>query len=280
MTPRAMAVFAAALVAWPASVRGAFEIRDTSPAALGAASMDLQAPRFFDSGDAPDAPGATPGLRCEASHAALYEVEGLSGDRIAAELGPRILALGLAVEQVGGAGAMERTARFAVRERSVRAVSLEAAIERLDLFADGEPRMGGWTLSGAAEAGVPLSSASLEVRVEADRVVRSAALDEMGVRPSFAMTIRVRMPQGSVALLDRWEWDGRRSPRLFVEVPLGGAALIRLARGESPGRTGAALAVRIGRLDAAAGRLDLAWGSAITGLSLGLLPGPMRWRER
>jgi hypothetical protein len=62
---------ALAVVAFPALARAAFEVRDTSPAALGAASLDIVADPFFE----------TVGLAASASHVTLYQADGLTSER-------------------------------------------------------------------------------------------------------------------------------------------------------------------------------------------------------
>jgi hypothetical protein len=266
----------AALVIAPGHGRAAFELRDPSPAALGAASIDLSAPAFFDPpAEAP--PNLWRGLEAGASHAALFGVDGYAADAITAGRRVRSLEAAASYLETGGVGAMEHTARLAIGESVPRPVALEVTAERLDLAVDGVAGAGGWALGGGARSRVEMPRLTLDLRVLAERAFRSASLDALGVEPSVAVGVALRAGAARIAFLDRWEGGGRRSPRVLFDLLLGGAAVVRVARGESPSRTGAALALRAGRLEAAAGRLDLAWGSAITGFSLALLPAPKGW---
>jgi hypothetical protein len=55
-----------------------------------------------------------------------------------------------------------------------------------------------------------------------------------------------------------------------LDLPLAGAARVRLARGGSPGRIGAAVAFHVGRLEISVGRLDYAAGMSVSGAMVGL----------
>jgi hypothetical protein len=285
-----MAVAALAAAATAGSLAepaaAAFEVRDTDPAALGAASTDLEAPPFFETaGRSPERAesGGTrlAGLRLRASRTALLSVPGLAADRVEVEAPAPIFALECSYEQVEGVGARQRSLRAAVRERAARPISLEVSVERLDLAVEGEPSLGGWALGAGAIAAVPLSAVAVSVTIGCDRLLRSSPLDALRVQPSVAAGIRITAAGAArIAFLDRWEEDGRHSPRIFLDVVLGGSAVVRVARGESPSRTGAALALRLGRLEVAAGRLDLEWGGAMTGASIGLLPAGKPAGER
>ena len=281
------AAMIAACATIPAAALAAFELRDASPAALGAVSTDIEAPPLLGAGSLDAFPAGfsrrggteSPHFRLGASHAALFEVEGLSADHIGAAVGARGFTVEFSFEQVGGPGALEQSARLAIGERSSRAVSLGIAVERLDLSAEGEPRAGGWALGGESIARVSATPVRVEVFFGGERLLRSAGLQRMDIGPSLVAGIRLLARGASVTILDRWEGGGRTSPRVFLDVPLGGVVLIRIGRGESPSRTGTAILARGGPLEAGVGRLDLAWGGAITGLSIEFAPRPKRAGE-
>ncbi len=267
-------VLAAALVATvllgaglrASPVMAAFELRDASPAALGAVSMDLESEPMFD------AIGPRAGIRVGASHAALYQIEGLAQERAWIGVEGRRGSLSFACSRVGVEGATESSARLALRESRAQAVALELDAERLDLALDGEPREGGWAFGGWARARFSLSRLDIEVDVAADRVLRSNGLARLSVSPSVPVAIRLRSGGATAAWVDRWGGDGRRSPRIVLEMPIAGAARLRLGRGEAPERIGAALAVRLRRIEVSAGRIDQSDGGVVTGASVGLLP--------
>ncbi|HET9940022.1 MAG TPA: hypothetical protein VFR25_02875, partial [Candidatus Eisenbacteria bacterium] len=60
---RPLAVTLAAALAFTSPARAAFEVRDGSPAALGAASLDLESVPFFEPA----------GFAASASHTTLYQ---------------------------------------------------------------------------------------------------------------------------------------------------------------------------------------------------------------
>ena len=263
----ALMVFVAFVAGPTVPARAAFELRDASPAALGAVSIDLDSQSLFDEAE----PGRG-GIRLGASHASLYQVDGLVQDRAWAAIEGRRGSVSLACARVGVPGTTESSARLTLRESGARLVGLELNAERLDLALDGEPHEGGWAFGGAARARVSLPQLDLEVAVAADRVLRSAGLDRLGVPPSVPFSIRLRTGGAAAAWVDRWDGTGRRSPRLVLDLPVGGAARLRLGRGEAPGRIGAALAIRWRRIEVSAGRMDQSAGGVITGAALGMAP--------
>jgi len=255
---------AATLHASPA--RAAFELRDASPAALGGVSIDLESESMFEA-----ARLHRGGLRLGASHSALYQVEGLAQERAWIGGEWRWGSISITYSRVGVAGAAESSARVAIQESRASAVELELDAERLDLSIDGEAREGGMTLGGAARARASFPRFDLEVGVAADRILQSRGLDRLSVTPSVPIAVRLRSGSAAVGWVDRWGGDGRRSPRLVLDLPLGGSARLRLGRGELPGRTGAALAVRLRAMEVSAGRMDQSSGEVITGFAVGLV---------
>jgi hypothetical protein len=264
-------VLAAVLVAsllGPRATYAAFELRDASPGALGAVSIDLESESLLDAMEP-----RRGGIRFGASHASLYQVDGLVQDRAWIGIEGRSGSVSLACGRVGVPGAEESGARLTLRESGARLVTLELDIERLDLTLDGEPREGGWAFGGTARARVSLPRIDLEVVVAADRILQSAGLDRLDVTPSVPFLIRLRSGGAAAASwVDRWDGTGRRSPRLVLDVPATGPARLRLGRGESPGRIGAALAIRWRRIEVSAGRMDQSAGGVITGAAVGLVP--------
>jgi len=251
----------------PRAANAAFELRDASPAALGGVSIDLESESVLDAKGRP--PG---GIRLGASHSSLYQVDGLVQERARVEMEGRRGSVSLAYSRVGAPGAVESSARLTLRESGARVVALELNAERLDLALDEEPRQGGWAFGGAARARVSSPRFDLEIAVAADRVLQSGGLDRLAVAPSVPLSIRLRSGGAAAAWVDRWDGSGRRSPRIVLDVPIAGTARLRLGRGESPGRIGAALAVRWGRIEVSAGRLDQSAGGVITGAAVDLTP--------
>lgn len=269
MTPRVArlaVVMIAAIVATPGAARAAFEVRDASPAALGAVSLDLDAAPMFEAGEVERA-----GVRAGASHAALYQVEGLAADLawVAVDVGRGAASVSWA--QVGVPGVRENRARVALRERGGGSVDLELSVERLDMALEGEPRGGGWAFGGGARTHVTFPRFNIEFSIAADRLLRSSGLRRFDVTPSVPVALRIRTNVAALAWVDRWEGDGRRSPRWVLDLPLARAASIRLGLGEKPGRIGAALAVRWGRAQVSVGRLDQSMGGVISAAALELV---------
>src|SRR5260370_610699 len=64
-----------------------------------------------------------------------------------------------------------------------------------------------------------------------DRALRGSALREALVPASIEWGASVRASGASLCIADRWEPDGRDSPRLWLEIPLGDAAGLVLGRG-------------------------------------------------
>lgn len=264
--PIAGVTLAACLVAF-APAHAAFEMRDASPEALGAVSIDLVSEPMFDPVESHRA-----GIRLGASHAALYQVEGLVAERAWVGIEGRGASASVSHARVGVPGAVESTTRLAVRESELRAIALGLNAERLDLTLDGEPREGGWAFGGTARARVSFPRFDLEIAVAADRILQSGGLDRLQVPPSVPVSIRLRSGGAAAAWIDRWDGGGRRSPRLVLDLPITGAARLRLGRGEEPGRIGAALAIRWCRIEVSAGRMDQSAGGVITGAAIALAP--------
>jgi hypothetical protein len=111
--------------------------------------------------------------------------------------------------------------------------------------------------------------------VDGDRVVRSEGLRRLDVTPAVLFDARLSFapaPRGTrgvgIALGYRWETDGRRSPRIAAEIPLGSSVFVRAARGGGPGRIGISVSAEIGRVAVSAGRMDDAAGGAITSAAI------------
>ena len=258
----AMLVVANAMPVW-----AAFEVRDASPAALGAVSVDLDVEpvRVAEEGE-------RFGLFMGASHAALYQVEGLTVERVTIGWEGRVGSASFYYSQVGVPGAREGRARIAVREASGKRIALGLELERLDIALEGEPQVDGWAAGGGVRARLPLGRFDLEVSAAANRLFRSSEIDRLGVSPSVPISIGLRSEFAVARWADRWEGDGRRSPRLVLDVPLARAAWVRFGHGESPGRVGAALGVRLGRVEFSTGRLDASAGGVVSAAALRLLP--------
>jgi hypothetical protein len=267
---RALAAAVVAGALWAAAPRpalAAFEVRDASPMALGAVSMDLD--EAAHPGRRTLVPG---GLELGASHATLFDVEGLTAEQGWIVRNGRGAGAALSVCQVGPPGARETRVRASLKESPARPIALSVAVERLRLELDGEPPSSGWTLGFGAGATRSLAGVDLDISVRADRLFRSTALEQLAVTPSVPVSFRVSAGAASAAWVDRWEGDGRRSPRLVIDFALGDAARIRFGRGERPDRIGAALAIRWRRLQISAGRLDVASGGSVGAASLGFVP--------
>ena len=255
----AVAIVAMLLAASPA--RAAFEVRDGSPAALGAASLDLAPVPFFEPA----------GFAASASHTALYQSEGLTSERATIGFAGRAARVSATWNQLGFPGAREHVLRLDVGETGTRAGLLSVAAERLTLVVDGEPSQGGLAAGVSVLARVALPRGSLECVVACDRLARTAGLADLGVAPSVPFALRIRSDAMALAWMDRWEANGRASPRLVLDLALGPAACVRIARGMAPRRSGAAIALRRGRIEVSAGRLDLDDGGSVGGVALALI---------
>jgi hypothetical protein len=251
----------------PEGAIAAFELCDASPAALGAVSMDREARGFFDEGD------ARPGFGLVASHASLYGVEGLGSEQAVASFHSGSLGVGLAHTQTGAPGLREHATRLTLREGAARAVSLSLRAERLVLALEGEPGVSAWTLGAGARGHAPLGSARLEVEVIADRVCRGGDADRVALGPAVPWSVGLRARGACLEVADRWEGNGRTSPRLSLEMRVGPPLALRFGRGERPGRTGVAAAVRVRRLEVAVGRLDDEYGGSVSSVAIRLVPG-------
>ena len=249
----------------PSVAFAAFELRDASPAALGAVSMDREAREFFDE-------GARRGLGFAASHASLHGVDGLGSEQARASLQSGALRFDLSHAQTGAPGLREHATRLAIREGAARAIALSVRAERLVLALEGEPRVEAWTLGAGARGLAPLGSVQLEIEVSADRVWRGGDAERVAVAPSVPWSIGLRARGAFLEIADHWEGDGRTSPRLSLEVRAGNALAIRFGRGERPGRTGAAAAVRVRRIEVSVGRLDDEYGGSVSSVALRLAP--------
>jgi len=247
----------------PGPAAAAFELRDASPGALGAVSTDVDLDPMFDS-------PAPHGLRLAASHAALFQVEGLTAEQAAALFAGRMGTAEISLMQLGVPGERENRARLHLAERPSRGVAIGVTFERLDLLLDGEPAVGGWSAGVGVRAKVPLRRFAAELELGADRLWRTTGSRVAGAEPSVPVTIRLRAPSAWVAWIDRWESDGRHSPRLVVDIGLGAAARFRFGRGASPSRTGVAFGIRLRRLEVLVGTLDEAMAGSISGASIGV----------
>ncbi len=246
---------------------GAFEVRDASPAALGAVSMDLDVEAMGDAGALEGR-----GLQFGASHAAFYQAEGLAADQVWLGVGGRRASACVSGTQVGFPGARETRVRVAVQEGGGRRIALAMEIERLELALEGEPSLGGWAVGGGTRALIEFPHLDLEIAIAADRLFRLGDLERLNVGPSVPLSIRLRSGPASAAWVDRWEADGRRSPRVVLDFVLAGSASVRLGRGEKPDRIGLAIAIRWRRVEVSAGRLDPVSGGVVSAVSLSLLP--------
>ena len=259
--PALLGALLAAGASFPAAARAAFEIRDASPASLGAASLDRRSsslgPRI-----------ASPGVRAGAAVTRFHSAAGIeiASLDLAAEDARR--AIGLSYTRTGTDFAGETSFRAALGETAARGVALEASVERLDLRVEGERSRGGWAAGGRAVAIVAAGRLDIGVDVGCDRFLKSEELDALGVSPSLPFAISLSGPGGSVAWVDRWESGGGRSPRLVLDVALGEALRLRFARGSDPDRTGFAAGLRLARLEVAAGHLDFDSGIALAGISI------------
>ena len=245
----------------PAGALAAFEVRDTSPAALGAASVDVAAGPFFE----------RTGLAASASHATLYQADGLTSERATIAFGGRAARVSATWNQLGFPGAREHAVRLEVEETGSRALLLSLVAERLALAIDGEPSRGGFTVGASILARATLPRGSVEWVLSGDRIARTAGLGDLGVEPSVPFALRLRSGVLTLAWMDRWEASGRTSPRLVLDLTLGRAARVRMARGLKPGRSGAAIALRRGRIEVSAGRLDQDAGGSIGSVALALV---------
>ncbi|MGH7681723.1 MAG: hypothetical protein ACRENN_07015 [Candidatus Eiseniibacteriota bacterium] len=256
-----LVVVAFALATLPAIA--AFEVRDASPSALGTVSMDID-PEILDASDDSDGRG----WRVGASHASLYQVEGLAADQASARLERSGIVAALAWSQAGQPGARETRCRLALRERPAKRIALGVAVERLDVSLEGEPSAGGWAAGCGVQSSTKMRGVSLTAAIAADRLIQSGSLDPLRVEPSVPVSVQVRAGAAAIAWIDRWESDGIRSPRIAIALALGDAASIRIARGGSPERIGTSISLHLRGIEVAAGRLDLEAGGSVTGFSL------------
>jgi hypothetical protein len=258
-------VLAAALLVATSDARAAFEVRDASPAALGSASLDLAARPFFE--------GASDrGLSASASHTTLDQADGLTSEQARVAIAGRLARVGVTWNQIGFPGAREHSLRATVDEATPGPIALSLTAERLLFAVEGEPAQGGVALGASVSARVALPRGTLECSLGGDRLARTSGLSSLGVGPSFPFAVRIRAAGVSIAWMDRWEASGDASPRLVVDLALGGAARLRMARGIHPDRGGAGLAVRVGRIEVSVARLDRDAGGSVGSAALGLAP--------
>jgi len=246
----------------PRAAIAAFELRDASPGALGAVSTDFDLDPMLE-------PPARHGLVLIASHAALYQVDGLTAEQASALVTGRTGTAELSLLQLGVPGEREDRVRIHLAERPSRGIAIDLTLERLELLLDDEPASGGWSAGAGVRAGIPLRRFTAELELGADRLWRTSPARAAGAEPSVPVTIRLRAPGAWVAWMDRWESDGRHSPRLVVDIGLGGAARFRFGRGASPSRAGAALGIRLRSLEVLVGTLDVAVAGSVSGASIG-----------
>ncbi|MGE5180161.1 MAG: hypothetical protein ACM3PF_13820, partial [Bacteroidota bacterium] len=260
----ALALVALALATPPRIAAAAFDLRHATPEALGSASPDLASDPLGDrSSDAPRFAGAW-------SHASLDDVEGLAADDVAAAWTGRRVAIGAAWSRAGTPDLAEEAAMLEAGERGARVLLLRGRAERLALRFAGEPERSGWAGSAGVAARLAGRATRVEIEIEGDRALRSAGARALGAVPAVVCVLRFRAPALTLALADRWESDGRRSPRVALLFPVGSALSLRAARGSDPGRIGFALEARLGRIVVAAGRLDAAEGTSIASVGLRL----------
>lgn len=257
----ALATWLASFV--PSLAHAAFELRDASPGALGAVSTDLDPEPMLD-------PSAGDGWRLSASHAALFQVEGLTAEQASAIYAANPGFVGISFAQLGVPGEREDRTRIHLAEPPSRGIAVDLTLERLDLLIDGEPASGGWAAGAGVRSRISLRRFVAELALAADRLWRNPGSRTVGVVPSVPVMIRLRAANASFAWIDRWESDGRHSPRIVVEIGLGGAARFRFGRGASPARTGAAFGTRLRRLEFHVGMLDEAMGGSISGAAIGV----------
>jgi hypothetical protein len=225
--------------------------------------MDIDA-EVWGGWDSSEAPGWGMG----ASHASLYQVEGLAADQAWARAAGRTFVGALAWSQAGLPGERETRVRVALRECRAKRIALGVSVERLEMTLEGEPPAGGWAAGCAARSTSLIRGVALEAMIGADRVLRSASLGPINVAPSVPVSVQLRAGAAAIAWIDRWESDGVQSPRIAIALFLGESATLRLARGDSPERIGTSISIRLRGFDVSAGRLDLAAGGSVTGFSL------------
>ena len=263
--PLAVVLLAKALLAAPMPGLAAFEVRDASPAALGSASLDVAAQPLFES-------AFDRGLSASASHAALDQADGLTSEQVSVALAGRLARVAATWNQVGFPGAREHTLRATLQEAASRPIALSLSAERLLFAIEGEPGQGGLALGGSVSARVALPRVMLECSLAGDRLACTPGLAPLGVGPSLPFAVRVRASGVSVAWMDRWEASGEASPRLVIDLALGGAARLRMARGIHPVRGGLGLAIRLGRIELSLARLDWGAGGSVGSAAVGLVP--------
>jgi hypothetical protein len=203
-----------------------------------------------------------------ASHASLYQVEGLATDQAWARITGRGLVGALAWSQAGLPGERETRVRVALRECRAKRIALGVSVERLEIALEGEPPSGGWAAGSAVRSTTFIRGVALEAMIGADRLLRSGSLGRLDAAPSVPVSVQLRAGAAAIAWIDRWESDGARSPRIAIALLLGETATLRLARGDSPERIGTSISVRLRGFEVSAGRLDLATGGSVTGFSL------------
>lgn len=257
----ALTIWLATFTSCPANA--AFELRDASPSALGAVSMDLDPEPMFD-------PSLKHGWRMSASHAALFQVDGLTAEQVSAFYAANLGVATISFLQLGVPGEREDRARIHLAEQASRGIAIDVTLERLDLLIDGERASGGWAAGAGVRSRISLRRFVAELAFDADRLWRNQGSRAVGIEPSVPVMIRLRAANASVAWIDRWESDGRHSPRIVIEIGLGGAARFRFGRGASPARTGAAFGTRLRRLEFHVGMLDEAMGGSISGAAIGV----------
>ena len=280
MTPRrrapaCVAILAASvLVSHPAPADAAFDLRQASPEALGSASMDLPFDLVDDDASVDGSPPK--GLRVAVSRASLYAVTGLAADRVEAGWLLRPVFIESSWSRTGTPDIAESIASVSIHESAPRSVSLRGRVERLSLGMPLEPGTSGWAAGLGVTARVSARHLAIAAALDGDRVVRSRDLGRLEVRPALLFHARLFVggtghvggtteTRGiAIAVGDRWESDGRRSPRIAAEIPLGSLVAVRAGRGGDPGRIGIAVRARVGRLTVSAGRQDDAGGGAVT----------------
>ncbi|MEK7317107.1 MAG: hypothetical protein AAB011_13070, partial [Candidatus Eisenbacteria bacterium] len=267
MTRRAMIVslglFLAAVACRPA--RAAFELGDASPGSLGAVSLEGSRRWLLPERSGDERPT---GAVLAFTHATLFAAPALAANSVSVVAARGAVATEFDLLTVGAGPLREQALRLSLSERRAGAVSLRAALERLDLFLPESPTRGGWALSVGAMGRWGRGPCVGTFEALAARAGRSQGLAALGVRPELELRASIASGGLMVALADRRGVRGEGSPRVTVEVPLGAVARLRAGRGSAPARMGFALAVRRGNWLVSTGRLDDASAATVSAVEI------------
>jgi hypothetical protein len=207
------AAIAAAMALHPLSARAAFDLRRASPEALGSASIDLP----FDPLEETDGGGVSAAV----SHAAWYEVEGLAFDRVSTVWGSSARRVEAACTRVGTPDLAEWSQSVEFQERAPRVIVLGARFERIAWEILGEAPASGFAAGGGATARLRSGALRGVIGFDADRAWRSRGATALGAAPSAIDWLSVHAAGMTVAVADRWERSGLRSPRIAAEMAFG-----------------------------------------------------------